>query len=134
MGANLELVRSICAAHERGDFSSADWADPDIEYAVVGGPDSGVWKGRAAMAKAWGEVLAAYTDISIVVEEIRQLDDERVLVLSAFAGRGKASGIDASKGIQNAGATLWQIRNGKVVRHGFYFDRDRALADLGLEE
>ncbi len=134
MSANVDLVRSISAAHERGDFSSADWADPYIEYAIVGGPDSGVWKGRAAMAKAWSEVLAAYTDNSIVVEEIRQIDDERVLVLSAFAGRGKASGIGASEGIRTDGATLWQIRNGKVVRHVVYFDRDRALADLGLED
>ena len=134
MSANLDLVRSICAAHERGDFSSADWADPDIEYAIVGGPDSGVWKGRAAMSKAWGEILAAYTYNSIVIEEIRQIDDELVLVLSAFTGRGKASGIGASEGIRMSGATLWQIRNGKVVRHAVYFDRDRALADLGLEE
>jgi hypothetical protein len=134
MSENLDLVRSICAAHERGDFSSADWADPDIEYAIVGGPDSGVWNGRTAMAKAWGEVLAAYTFNSIVVEEIREIDDERVLVLSGFGGRGKASGIGASEGIRHAGATLWQIRNGKVVRHVAYFERHRALADLGLEE
>ena len=92
MSENLDLVRSIVAKHERGDFSSADWADSDIEYAIVGAPDSGVWKGRAAMSKAWGEVLAAYTDNSVVVEEIRQIADERVLVLSAFAGRGKAAG------------------------------------------
>jgi len=134
MFENLDLVRSISAAHERGDFSSADWADPEIEYAIVGGPDSGVWKGRAAMAKAWGEVLAAYADNTIVIEEIRQIDDERVLVLCAFTGRGKASGIGASEGIRMDGATLWQIHNGKVVRHVVYFDRDRALADLGLEE
>jgi hypothetical protein len=33
MSANLDLVRSIFADFERGDYTSAEWADAEIEYA-----------------------------------------------------------------------------------------------------
>ena len=89
---NLDLVRSILAAHERGDYSSADWADPDIEYVIADGPDPGVWRGRDAMAKAWGDVLRAYTDYRTTIDELREIDDERILMLGSFGGSGKASG------------------------------------------
>jgi ketosteroid isomerase-like protein len=31
---NIETVKQIYAAWEHGDFSSTDWADPEIEYSV----------------------------------------------------------------------------------------------------
>jgi hypothetical protein len=42
MSANLDLVRSIIAAWQDGDFSSSGWADPVMEYAMIGGP----WPGE----------------------------------------------------------------------------------------
>ena len=66
-------------------------------------------------------------------DEYRALDDERVLVLMHFSGRGKTSGLEVGD-IQMKGANLFHVRDGKVTRLVLYWDRERAFADLGLEE
>jgi NAD(P)-dependent dehydrogenase (short-subunit alcohol dehydrogenase family)/ketosteroid isomerase-like protein len=129
--ANLEVVRSIYAAWARGDFSSADWADPEIEFTMGDGPAPGTWKGRAEMAKAWGDYLSAYEDFRAAAEEIRELDEERVLVLIRNSGQGKASGLDVEQ-ISMSGANLLHLRDGKVTRLVAYWHRERAFAELGL--
>jgi ketosteroid isomerase-like protein len=131
VSANLDLVRSIYADWERGDYSSVDWADPNIEWVVDGGPDAGVFKGREAAAKAWREVLRAFANHRSEVDEIREIDDERVLVLVRLRGRGKTSGLPLDQ-TQSKVAALYHVRDGRVIRNVLYFDRDRALADLGL--
>jgi ketosteroid isomerase-like protein len=125
-------VRSIYADWERGDFGSADWADGEIELVIADGPQPGRWRGRAEMAEGALGIFDTLEDVRTRAEEYRELDDERVLVLTRISGRGKTSGVDLEH-IQTGGAALFYIRDGKVTKHVVYFDRDSALADLGLE-
>jgi ketosteroid isomerase-like protein len=130
VSANLELVRSIYADWGRGEFSRTDWADPEIEFAIVGGPDPGRWHGLSGMAEGWRGWAAAWDDYRAEADEYRELDGGRVLVLGRMGGRGKASGV----GVETEFANLLEVRDGTVVALTLYSNRRRALADLGLED
>ncbi|MSO40841.1 MAG: hypothetical protein EXQ70_02925 [Solirubrobacterales bacterium] len=95
--ANLNRVRSIYADWGRGDYSSAEWADPGIEYVIADGPTPGRWTGLAGMAEGHRSFLSAWEEWRPEPYEYRELDRERVLVLGNFSGRGKASGLEVGQ-------------------------------------
>ena len=104
MSENLDLVRSIFAAWERGDYGSAEWADPEIEFVIADGPSPGRWTGLAGMAEGWRDVAGSLGRVPFRRRtNYRVLDDERVLVLFRPSGRGKTSGLDLAQ-MQTAGA------------------------------
>ena len=128
---NVELVRSICADWERGDYRSSDWAHPDIEWVFADGPSPGQWTGLDGMATAFRQWGAAWEDFRIKAEEFRDLDGERVLVLTRYTGRGKTSGVALDE-IGTQGISVFHVQAGKVMRYVVWFDRERAFAELGL--
>ena len=74
------------------------------------------------------DLFLAFEDLRAEAEEYRELDADRVLVLTMFSARGKASGVQ----IGHKGAEVFELHGRKVTRIVVYMDRDRALADLGL--
>jgi ketosteroid isomerase-like protein len=129
---NLDLVRSIYADWEHGDFSRADWADPEIEYVIADGPDPVSATGLENVPAAWRGVMSGWDELRAEADEYRRLDDERVLVLFRRGGRGKRSALEVAQ-IGSKGAQLFHLRDGRVTTLVWYWDRDRAFADLGLE-
>jgi ketosteroid isomerase-like protein len=85
------------------------------------------------MAEVWREALNAFEGLRTEADEYRALDEERVLVLVHFSGRGKTSGVEVGD-IHMKGANVFHVRGGKVTRLVLYWDRERAFADIGLEE
>jgi ketosteroid isomerase-like protein len=130
VSANLDLVRSIYADWERGDFSRTDWADSEMVYVRADGLEPGEWYGLSEARRAFGNVLSAWQDVHVGADEYRVIDDDTILVTDRFTGRGRTSGLELADRTQ--GATLWRVRGGRVTRLVIYRNRDRALADLGL--
>jgi ketosteroid isomerase-like protein len=133
MSEDLDLVRSIYADWERGDYTSLAWVDPEIELVIADLPTAGSWRGLADAERVWGDFLAAWQGHRVEIEEYRVLDDGRVLALGRFTARGRASGVDMDE-LATRGANVFTVRDGKVVQLVIYFDRGHALADLGLDE
>jgi len=130
--ANRALVQRVAAAWARGDYSSGDWADPGIEFVIADGPTPGEWRGHAGMAEGWRAFLSAWDGFrGGGPREYRELDAGRLLYLHSFEGRGKSSRLDVGQ-IPIRAATVFHVRDGKVVKLVIYFDRERALTDLGL--
>ena len=131
--ANLKLAQSIFAAWERGDYGSSEWAHPEIEYVHADGPVPGSWTGVVEMAQAWRDWLSgAWEEWRVEADEYRELDSERVLVLQHYQARGKTSGAELGQGWAR-GANLFHVRGGRITRLVCYFDRERALEELGLD-
>jgi hypothetical protein len=81
---NVEVIRAMYADWACGDFP-ATYLDPGVVHSRTGAqtPDmEGEWRGLEAFSHAFAEYLHAFSDLRIEAEEIFDLDDDRVLVLS----------------------------------------------------
>lgn len=131
MSDHVQLARTIYAHWAEGDFGDATWAHPEFELVLVDGPAPGRFKGVAAAGAAWGSTIDGFAEFRAIPEEIRALDDERVLVFTQNTGRGRRSGLELGEMVTR-GANVIHFRDGKVIRLDAYFDRDLALRELGL--
>ena len=122
---NVELIRRIYARWELGDFATAEFFDPRVEYVRVGaegvgGP--GEWQGVDEMWRALLEWFQAFEDIKI--ESERFVDaGARVLVISRVTGRGRRSGLDVEYEVGH----VFTIGDGKILRWEDYRDPAEAL-------
>jgi ketosteroid isomerase-like protein len=128
---NLDLVKSLFTSWERGDFSSSDWADPEIELVFADGPTPASARGLPGMRELWSSMLDAWVDLRAVPEEFHELDENRVLVFLRNEGHGRSSGIDV-QAISVRSANLFEIRGGKVTKLVAYWDREVAIEEVGF--
>ena len=143
---NVEIVRRLLGPFEHGDAvllfgddtinasiraASEPFFTPDFECAFVR-EDVGraTYSGLDGLRAAWLDWLEPWESYHPGVEDVIDAGDDRVVVLTRDHARPKG----ASAEIDFLGAPVWTVRDGKVARIEFYWNRAEGLAAAGLEE
>jgi ketosteroid isomerase-like protein len=129
---NVAVIRAMYEDWARGEFP-ATFLDPDVVHSRIGAqtPDmEGEWRGLEAFSAAHLDYTQALSGLRIAAEEVIDVDDDRVLVLSRHTAQGRLSGVP----IDHEHGDLFTLRAGKVVRHESYWDRAVAIRAAGLAE
>jgi ketosteroid isomerase-like protein len=125
---NVELVRRLYDAYEAGDFEAAfELIDPAVEFDGTVRPEGKVWQGHEGIADALRTWTGTWESWRLDIEEIIDADPH-VVALEKQSGRGKGSGLRWAEET----ATLFTLRDGKVVRMVWFTNRDAALEAAGL--
>jgi ketosteroid isomerase-like protein len=130
---NVEVVRrGVQAFAEGGLDAMAEFWDPDIEWRAAEGAidDVGEMHGPVAVRRYVQDWIDTFDDFSVVVEELRDVGDDRVLSVQRLKGRAKLSGTET----EIRYAVVSTVRDGKVVRGREYLSVENALEAVGLRE
>ena len=110
----------------------AEFWDPDIVWRAAEGAidDIGEMHGQVAVRRYMEDWIDTFDDYKVVVEELREVGDDRVLSIQRVKGRAKLSGVE----IELRYASVNTVRDGKAVRVREYLSVEDAFKAVGLEE
>ncbi len=130
---NVEIARRLWgpliaggASGEAMGVTSAEW-DPDVQYIEdPNWPGAGVYRGEAIQAR-FADYLEVFGTTEMTLEDLVDVGDQ---VVSIFRTRGKSA--QSGLPFEHEWAYVWRFRNGRVVEWRAYFEKDEALAAVGL--
>jgi ketosteroid isomerase-like protein len=139
---NVELVRSLQPAPDvdiaqlvRDDNINARWVEavtsvfhPDFECVMmlrIEGPAT--YAGLDGLRDAWLDWTAPWAAYRTEIEQLIDAGDRVVVLVREFGRR-----VGGAYEVAFPAATVWSVRDGKVVRAEFFPDRARALEAAGL--
>src|SRR6266550_2863992 len=121
---NVEIVRRNLRAWQRDDFEGFLLrTHPEIE-----GQES-AYHGHEGMRRLWDTYRTELDGFEVEAEEIRDVGDDRVVLIGRIRWRGAASGIES----ESPFGMVITVRDGKMFRSVDYLSHDEPLKAVGLE-
>ena len=126
---NIETYRSGMEAINRGDIEGAlRHIDPDVVFEPLRSPVQGAYRGHRGVREWFADTVESFDSFRIDHTEVRDLGEDRVLVIGTLHVRGKNSGIETD--VPTAGIATF--RAGRMATFRDYAEREAALEAAGL--
>ena len=130
-----EVVLEQFAAVNERDFQRAmDLYADDVVLLVPASEavtNPGVYEGKEAVGEWFGDWFRTFAaDYRFEIREARKLDGDLIFLLATHWGRGRLSGAQ----VHGQTAYLYRVRDGKIIRVGFFATEKDALGAAALPE
>jgi ketosteroid isomerase-like protein len=128
--AEAPLTPDSTGTIERLTSAIEDVAAPDFASAMIG-PDQSFrieYRGVADLIEGWRDWLAPYESFRMEVEDVIESDDVLVTCVRQFG-----TPVGGGPELEAAGAAVWWLREGRLVRVEFNLNREAALRSAGLD-
>jgi ketosteroid isomerase-like protein len=134
MPGNLELYREGIDAWNRRDLVAVlAQTAPDFEFHTAGlfpGLEP-VYRGREGLVEFWNAFIEEpWALLHVEIDDLRELDDGRVLALLTFTGKGRESDVEVTVQYGH----LCTFREGQVARIDGFADWDAAREAAGVSD
>src|SRR4051794_5567841 len=128
---NMEIVRRLYEAGDRGDFASAaSYLHPEIEFHTYAqSPEAGIYRGKEAVRKYNESLFEQFESTRFEIEDLVDAGD-RVVVMTTQHAVPKGGQQEMSVHM----VEVWAIRDGLLAERRSYSTEDEALEAAGLRE
>jgi ketosteroid isomerase-like protein len=128
---NVERFRRNVEAFNRGDVEA--WIEtyhPDSSFAPISTPIAGAYRGHDGLRRWFADNRESFETFSVAFTDIRDLGNNRLLVIGTIHLRARGSGIETD--VPTAAIATW--REGLLIDWKDYGDPKKALEAVGLSE
>jgi ketosteroid isomerase-like protein len=125
---NLEIARRAFDEMRSRRYEGGVW-DPGVEVInAEGWVIETAYHGYDGLRRWWDDLAEAFGEFDIELDEVMEIDEERVLSAQRFVGHFRTTDIP----FDGAWASILWIRDGRVVRAQGFLSKRRAMKAAGM--
>jgi ketosteroid isomerase-like protein len=125
---NLEIARRSFEEMRNRRYEGSVW-DPEVEVInAEGWVIQTTYRGHEGLRRWWADLAEAFGDFDIELDDVMEIDGERVLTTQRFVGHFRTTDIP----FDGAWASILWIRDGRVVRAQGFLSKRRAMRAAGI--